>query len=58
MTRTRTEYACLKASMDAARIAAWDRFVTDYTNAVDPDPADARARYRAELAAIEQELSS
>jgi hypothetical protein len=50
---TRRRARLLQSSIESLRTAAWDRYVNDYVNAVDDDPADARARYRAEMADIE-----
>ena len=39
---------------ERARQAAWDKFFVAYMSAVDDDPGSARARYKTEMALIDQ----
>lgn len=58
MSPTRVTDRMLQTSIANLRQSAWDKFVLDYVSAVDPDPGEARARYRAEMAEIEARLST
>lgn len=57
MSQTARTYRLRQVSIEAMRQAAWDGYVASYLNATDPDPADARARYREDMARIERTAS-